>query len=176
MKRIVFFPGPKWLRVLALPGFLCLAQTKICAQEAPGLSAGQTLYVPVYSHIFLRPESEVLLARLHLEHPQHGHDLGIVISSVDYFDTEGKLIRKYLADPLLLPAMGSTHYYIVTAQEASQGGMPPEQLRGKKIGRNWMNGCGRRSASLRLISPGCGTIRGWRPGNGNGWHGWCWKM
>jgi hypothetical protein len=72
---------------------------------------GQTVYVPIYSHIYADGGKPYLLeATLSIRNldPQQS----ISIKSVDYFDTSGKLISVYLKDPRVLGPLETTEFLV----------------------------------------------------------------
>jgi hypothetical protein len=76
------------------------------------LSKGQSVYVPVYSHIYTGPRSFKLdlTGILSIRNTDPANPITIV--AADYYDSEGNLIRHYLTEPLQLKAMASTRYII----------------------------------------------------------------
>ncbi len=94
---------------------------RISHEEMKGLSrlAGQTVYVPVYSHIYHREDMEFdLTATLSIRNTDFKNP--IVISTAKYFDTSGKLVRDYAESPLVLPAM-ATLDFVVGERDRSGG-------------------------------------------------------
>jgi hypothetical protein len=94
-----------------------LSPTAVAAEQAVPLSKGQTLYVPVYSHIShgnldgRGKASELLLSSmLSLRNTDPAHP--ITITAARYYDTDGKLLRDYLAKPLPLAPMGSSELFV----------------------------------------------------------------
>ena len=83
------------------------------------LSAGQTVYVPIYSHIYsgLKGRSFGLAATLSIRNTDPKHP--IMLMSVKYFDSDGKLVKEYLDKPAELKAMASTRYIL---PESDTGG------------------------------------------------------
>lgn len=82
-----------------------LDQTKIVA--------GQTIYVPIYSHIYhysSQNHAINLAATLSIRNTDSSHS--IVLRVVDYYDTDGKLIQKYIENPVELKPMASTDFFI----------------------------------------------------------------
>ncbi len=98
----------RWAALLAAAG-LCFAAAPAMAG---GLSRGQLVYVPVYSHVYYgdREQPLLLTAILSIRNTDPAHP--ITITQADYFDTEGRLIRKYLTQPLTLKPLGSTRFVI----------------------------------------------------------------
>jgi hypothetical protein len=84
------------------------------------LSDGQTVYVPIYSHIYsgLKGNPFRLAATLSIRNTDPGHPITLV--SVTFYDSDGKLVREYLNNPVELNAMASTRY-ILTESDTSGG-------------------------------------------------------
>ena len=85
---------------------------------------GQTLYVPVYSHIYYggtgyggkRQFFLAVTVSLRNTDPQQA----ITITSARYYDTEGQLLQEYLTQPLRLGPLVSTSIFI--EQQDVRGG------------------------------------------------------
>jgi len=82
------------------------------AAAADRLSSGQLVYVPVYSHVYYGDqERQILLtAILSIRNTDLAHS--ITITKVDYYDSEGKLVRAYLTKPMTLKPMASTRFIV----------------------------------------------------------------
>ncbi len=76
------------------------------------LSRGQTVYVPVYSNVFSGPKRLPfhLATTLSIRNTDLTNPLRITI--IDYYNTEGKLVRHYLGKPLNLAPLASTYVHI----------------------------------------------------------------
>ncbi len=94
--------------------------------EAPVLTAGQTLYLPIYSHIWhgdrvvqgkypLKSQVSALVS-IRNTSPK----TPIKVTSARYFSTEGKLLKEYVSAPVAINPMG-THELFVEKQEALGG-------------------------------------------------------
>ena len=81
--------------------------------------AGQTIYVPVYSHIYSQGGRPFLLETT-LSVRNSDPDKNITIRSVRYYDTNGKLIKKYLDKPLQLKPLATAEFLV--KQEKIEGG------------------------------------------------------
>ena len=80
---------------------------------------GQTLYVPVYSHIYAEGgEAYPLEATLSIRNSDPEH--GIRLTSVRYFDTKGKLLKNYLDTSLTLAPL-ETVAFLVEKQDLRGG-------------------------------------------------------
>lgn len=85
--------------------------------RAEPLSAGQTVYVPVYSHIWhgnldSRGKPQMLLLSSMLSVRNTDPASGIAVTSVRYYDTSGKMLREHLAAPATLGPMASTDFFV----------------------------------------------------------------
>ena len=82
------------------------------ASENYRLSKGQTVYVPVYSNVFSAPKQIPfqLAAILSIRNTDMTNSL--TIHTADYYDTKGKLVRKYYQKPMTLAPLESTYLYI----------------------------------------------------------------
>jgi hypothetical protein len=82
------------------------------AESHIALSGGQTVYVPIYSHIYsgLKGRPFSLAATLSIRNTDPKHPLTLL--SVKYFDSDGKLVKEYLDKPAELKAMASTRYIL----------------------------------------------------------------
>ena len=81
--------------------------------------AGQTIYVPVYSHIYSQGGKPFLLEAT-LSVRNSDPDKKITIRSVRYYSTNGKLIKKYLEKPLQLKPFATAEFLV--KQEKIEGG------------------------------------------------------
>ena len=100
---------------LSIWGLLLLALLCTTAGRAEAeviLSKGQTVYVPVYSHIYSGPKSNPVQLNTILSIRNTDPAFPIIVTKVDYYDSEGKLIRKYLTEEVRLNAMASTRYLV----------------------------------------------------------------
>ena len=86
------------------------------------LSMGQTVYVPIYSHIYsgVKGHPFDLAATLSIRNTDPQNPITLV--EVKYYDTEGKLIRDYLAAPAQLKALASTRFIITEGDKAGGSG------------------------------------------------------
>ena len=84
------------------------------------LLKGQTVYVPVYSHIYSgnREQPFYLAATLSIRNTDLKH--AITLTAVDYYDSEGKFLEHYLDKAFSLNAM-ATKRYVVPESDKSGG-------------------------------------------------------
>jgi len=86
------------------------------------LSTGQTVYVPIYSHIYsgLKARPFDLTATLSIRNTNLKHSLRIV--SVKYYDSQGKMVKDYLDAPMDLNALATTRYIITESNKTGGSG------------------------------------------------------
>jgi hypothetical protein len=89
---------------LALPAAQAAAEV--------GLSKGQLVYVPVYSHVYHGDyERKIFLTGI-LSIRNTDPAQAITLVRADYYDSDGKLIRNYLSQPITLKPMASTRFIV----------------------------------------------------------------
>nr|WP_233219833.1 DUF3124 domain-containing protein [Pleurocapsa sp. CCALA 161] len=73
---------------------------------------GQTIYVPVYSHIYHGEKKDIfnLAATLSIRNTDSSDPM--VITSVRYYDSNGKLVKQYLERAIQLTALASTDFVV----------------------------------------------------------------
>ena len=76
------------------------------------LSQGQTVYVPVYSNVFSSPKQMPFQLATILSIRNTDMTNGITVHAADYYDTKGKLLRRYYQQPVTLAPLESTHIYL----------------------------------------------------------------
>lgn len=97
----------------------------VAVEIAP--STGQTLYVPVYSHIRHgnldgrgKPQVLGLSAMLSIRNTDPGGE--IVVTSARYYDTAGRLLREFISAPIRLEAMASTELFVENKDDSGGSG------------------------------------------------------
>ncbi|MBE9207403.1 DUF3124 domain-containing protein [Nostoc sp. LEGE 06077] len=85
------------------------------------IATGQTIYVPIYSEIYHHNRQEIfnLAATLSIRNTDVANPL--IITSVRYYDSNGKLIEQYLENPIQLEALASTEFFV--NRNDSRGGV-----------------------------------------------------
>jgi hypothetical protein len=101
------------------------------------IAMGQTIYVPVYSHIYYENQNKVLYLSATLSIRNTDLSNPIIITSVRYYDTEGKLIKHYLERPVELGSLASTDF--VVERTDTSGGLGAnfivEWIAGKEVSK-----------------------------------------
>ncbi|QDU79572.1 hypothetical protein Pla110_12830 [Polystyrenella longa] len=81
--------------------------------------SGQLVYVPAYSHVY-HNSGDPHLVTITLSIRNTSIDSPIIVNSVRYFDTAGKVVKSFFADPLSIPALGTKE--ILVEREDTSGG------------------------------------------------------
>lgn len=86
------------------------------------LFKGQTIYVPVYSHIYSgdREQPFYLATTLSVRNTDRTHAL--TLTAVDYYDSEGKFLKHYLQTSLSLNAMATKRYVVPESDKRGGSG------------------------------------------------------
>lgn len=115
-------------RKLAAALWLALGATVAGAQEAPALTAAQTLYLPIYSHLYhgdvntrTGKPSETLVST-HISIRSTDPKTPLKVSSARYYNTEGKLLREYLPAPQTVPPLGTYELYVPRSDSSGGSG------------------------------------------------------
>ncbi|NDY55664.1 DUF3124 domain-containing protein [Desulfovibrio sulfodismutans] len=86
------------------------------------LSKGQTIYVPVYSHIYhgikARPFNLTVTVSVRNTDPRRP----LTVLAADYYDTEGGLVRHFLDKPATLPPLATREFIVEERDEAGGSG------------------------------------------------------
>jgi len=98
---------------------LCTPFLLSAAEKNNGLSSGQTVYVPAYSHIYSgnRERPFMLTITLSIRNIDPNHYL--TISQINYYETQGKLLKRHIDKPFNLKPLESLRYVI---PESDKGG------------------------------------------------------
>jgi hypothetical protein len=92
----------------------------VASAEEVQVSKGQTLYVPIYSHVYSGDKEQPFLLAAILSIRNTDPDKPMTIVSVVYYDTDGKQVKAYLDQPRQLPALASTRF-VVPESDTSGG-------------------------------------------------------
>lgn len=97
-------------------------QLKTVTVDNSRVVEGQTVYVPIYSHIYMvEPGRRMdLTATLSVRNTDLSQP--IVVTSANYYDTNGKLVRKYLEKPIELSALAATDFVVAEADRSGGAG------------------------------------------------------
>lgn len=122
---VLAFLGLRADRRLASLETLQRAPTAPPLQELRGglrqVASGRTVYVPVYSHIYAEGGREQLLETT-LSIRNMDREQPIAITSIRYYDTDGRLLEEYLEHPVALGPLASTDFLVEQRDEAGGAG------------------------------------------------------
>ncbi len=82
------------------------------AEPKAVLSTGQRVYVPAYSHIYGGNKEKPFLLAVTLSIRNIDPRNAIEITVVDYYATQGKLLKKLIEAPVRIAPLGSLRYVI----------------------------------------------------------------
>ena len=105
---------------------LLLAASAQCFAQTP-LSGGQTLYLPIYSHIWYgdpgrddTPRTLLLSALVSIRNTDPR--LPIRVTSAQYYDTAGKALKQYVTAPAVIQPLGTLELFIPKSDSAGGSG------------------------------------------------------
>jgi hypothetical protein len=76
------------------------------------LSKGQVVYVPAYSNVYSGPKKNPYQLATMLSIRNVDPAGGFKVTAIDYYDNDGRLIRRYLDTPKAIGPLGSYHVYL----------------------------------------------------------------
>lgn len=92
------------------------------ADKNIGLSKGQRVYVPAYSHIYSGNQERPFLLTVILSIRNIDPNHKIQISVADYYETQGRLLKKIIDKPMTLKPLGSERYIIPERDKSGGSG------------------------------------------------------
>jgi len=108
---------------LAIAGAIVLTTPLLLqAGSRQGLSKGQTLYVPAYSHIYSGARDRAYLLTITLSIRNINPEKEVTITRVDYYETQGKLLKKHIDKPKVLKPLESIRYIIPESDKSGGSG------------------------------------------------------
>lgn len=84
----------------------------VYADESITLSKGQTVYVPAYSHIYSGDYERPFLLTVTISIRNIDPKQPIKITAVDYYETQGNLLKHFMETPVTLKPLESLRYVI----------------------------------------------------------------
>lgn len=85
-------------------------------------SKGQTVYVPAYSHIYSGDKEQPIYLAVTLSIRNTDANHAITITKVDYYDSNGQIIHRYLTTPLSLNPLSTTRHVIKESDKIGGSG------------------------------------------------------
>jgi hypothetical protein len=74
--------------------------------------SGETIYVPAYSHVYSMTRDRQFDLSVTLSIRNTDLEFPIIVSSVRYYDNNGKLVKEYLDKPRRLTPMASADFFV----------------------------------------------------------------
>ena len=81
---------------------------------------GQTLYIPVYSEIPYGDGDRTIELTATLSIRNVDRRVAVTVQHVDYYNAQGKLVRSYVQEPRVLPALAAVEF-VIKASDRSGG-------------------------------------------------------
>lgn len=102
-----------------------LLAVNAAAQEA--LSKGQTLYLPVYSHVYQgsydrKGNADKVLLSAMISIRNRDPKRAVRVASARYYDTDGRLLREFVPQPKTLPPFGTLELFIERHDDSGGSG------------------------------------------------------
>jgi hypothetical protein len=104
-------------RLITFLSLFALAVAGMARAEGDALSTGQTLYLPIYSHLLYgnvaargKPSQYPLSALVSLRNTDPRQPVRLL--SARYYDTGGKLLREFLPTPRVLAPLGTLELFV----------------------------------------------------------------
>ncbi|NEQ25726.1 MAG: DUF3124 domain-containing protein [Microcoleus sp. SIO2G3] len=87
-------------------------ELKVVTIDTAAIAMGQTIYVPVYSHIYSPDQTQQmnLTAILSVRNTDLANP--IIIAAVNYYNTSGERVRQYLEQPVELRPLAATSFVV----------------------------------------------------------------
>ncbi len=112
-----------WLFIFLFMFFaVSTVSTFVYADNTIMLSKGQTIYVPAYSHIYSGDRERPFLLTVTVSIRNTDPNQPIKIITVDYYETQGNLLTKFMETPVTLKPLESIRYVIPEKDKAGGSG------------------------------------------------------
>lgn len=86
------------------------------------ITYNDTLYVPIYSDIYVDASNQNSLLAATLSIRNTSYQDSLYVSKIDYFDTDGNLVKNFLVNPISLHPMATVNYVIERENEVGGAG------------------------------------------------------
>lgn len=107
---------------ILIPAILAIFTGYTSADSTIVLSKGQSVYVPIYSHIYHgdRERPFELAATLSIRNTDTKREITLI--STDYFDSNGLFLKKFIENPIKVKSLASIHYIIKSSDKTGGSG------------------------------------------------------
>lgn len=86
------------------------------------LKYNDTIYVPIYSDIYVTSGNQTVLLAATLSIRNTSFSEKLFVSTIDYYNTQGELVRKYLDKPIVVNPMATVDYVIEKEDDTGGSG------------------------------------------------------
>lgn len=119
--RLRMIPPPRVVAAMLAGAFIAMAAWGAAAAD-DRLSQGQTLYVPVYSHIYSGDRERPVYLAVTVSIRNTDPSRTIELTTVDYYNSEGRRIQRYLEKTLSLAPLATVRYVVKESDKAGGSG------------------------------------------------------
>jgi len=99
-----------------------IALFALVAPTAHAASKGQTVYVPVYSHIYSGNRGKPFDLAVTLSIRNTDPHSPVTLTRVDYYDSDGKLLTRHMTTPLTITPLAATRFILKESDKAGGSG------------------------------------------------------
>jgi hypothetical protein len=99
-----------------------VAAEKSAIEKPPAAPGGELIYLPIYSSIFYENGKHTLELAATVSIHNINPTQAITVTRADYYDTQGRLIKRYLDKPLALAALQTSNLVVDKADTAGGTG------------------------------------------------------
>lgn len=115
-------PFYRYCLFLVMVLVLCSPSSTATAEDKYPLSQGQAVYVPAYSHIYIGDREHPFYLTVTLSIRNTDMNAPLTVSTADYFDSKGALLRKYIETPVILGPFASARFLVNESDKAGGSG------------------------------------------------------
>ena len=108
--------------VIFLAVFAVFMVSQVQAADNPNLSKGQTVYVAAYSHINIGHKGAPYFLTITLSIRNIDPSNQITITEVDYYESQGKFLKHFITEPVILEPLASNRIVIPLKKKAGESG------------------------------------------------------
>lgn len=108
--------------IVQLCSLLVLSTAAGAANPEITISTGQSVYVPVYSHIYGYDREQQFLLTVTLSIRNLDMSDSITVYAVDYYDSNGKFLRSFIDKTVAVPPMASVRYIVDESDKSGGSG------------------------------------------------------
>ncbi|WP_316898983.1 DUF3124 domain-containing protein [Pseudodesulfovibrio indicus] len=100
------------LRLLAAAVAVAVLSLPALAGRKLNVASGQTVYVPIYSYIYQGPKGKPYNLTCLLSIRNVDSKMAITVTSVRYFDGNGKLVKDHFTKPVVVPPLATKEVFV----------------------------------------------------------------